>query len=264
MIDSDFSRSSDFPNAFSPCASAIRRGSFILALLIITVAARAADFQAANQLYDAGKFGEAKQEFEQLVQDGKAGANVFYNLGNANQRLGAPGPAMLAYERALALDPGHPEARANLDLLHRQNSARLWQPSWRDRALPGRNVDLYIAAATIAGWLAVFCFVLIVTTSRREKGGLWFGAIAGLLAAAYTGAGVWHLEKRRALAIVIAKEAEARLAPAKSAGPAGMLPAGSQVRVLSERGDWIYCELPGEGRGWLPIGTLERVRLAKT
>ncbi len=42
------------------------------------------------------------------------------------------------------------------------------------------------------------------------------------------------------------------------------LPAGSQVRVLSERGEWIYCELPGTGRGWIPDGAVERVRPAKS
>jgi tetratricopeptide (TPR) repeat protein len=240
-----------------------RRGLCVLALAIFTVVVHAGDFQTANQLYDQGKFSEAKQHYEQLAQAGEPGANVFYNLGNTNYRLGAPGPAMLAYERALALDPAHPEARANLDLLRRQNGARLWQASWLDRVFPGRKTDIYVAVATVAAWMAVFCFALIVITSRREKAGLWLGAIAGLIVAAYAGAGVWHLEQNRALALVIAKETEARLAPAESAGPAATLPAGSQVRVLSERGDWIYCELPGSGRGWLSAKTLERVRPVK-
>jgi hypothetical protein len=42
------------------------------------------------------------------------------------------------------------------------------------------------------------------------------------------------------------------------------LPAGSQVRVLSERGEWVYCELPGMGRGWIPDGAVERVRPARS
>jgi len=32
-------------------------------------------------------------------------------------------------------------------------------------------------------------------------------------------------------------------------------------RVLSARGDWIYCALPGQGRGWISAKALERVRL---
>jgi tetratricopeptide (TPR) repeat protein len=233
---------------------------FAITLTFVFTAANAGDFHAANQLYDQGKFTEAKQHYEQLAEAQPPSANVFYNLGNTNHRLGAPGPAMLAYERALALDPTHPEARANLALLHRQNGSRLWPESWLDRAFPGRNADVYVAVATIAAWLAIFCFALIFVRSCGEKFGLWLGGIAGLIVAAYAGTAVWHLGKNRALAIVVAKEAEARLAPAESAGPAGTLPAGSQVRVLSERGDWIYCELPGSGRGWFPATSLERVR----
>jgi hypothetical protein len=79
--------------------------------------------------------------------------------------------------------------------------------------------------------------------------------------AIYSAAAVWHLRGSEMLAIVLAKEADARLAPADRAGLAEKLPAGSRVRVLSERGAWTYCELPGSGRGWLPSDALERVYL---
>ena len=41
---------------------------------------------------------------------------MFYDLGNAYYRLGNFGKAILNYERALALEPRHPEAQANLRL----------------------------------------------------------------------------------------------------------------------------------------------------
>jgi hypothetical protein len=53
----------------------------------------------------------------------------------------------------------------------------------------------------------------------------------------------------------------ARFAPADRAEVAQALPEGSQVRVLSERGAWIYCTLPGKELGWLPAQSLERVRI---
>lgn len=241
-------------------------GVLAVALLLAAISGRthAADFQSANQLYDQGRFSEAKQHYEQLVEARTWSANLFYNLGNANYRLGAPGPAMLAYERALAIDPAHAEARANVSLLRRQSGARVWPGSWMDRIFPGHRVDIYAVLASAGGWLAIFCLAAIVFTPRGEKVGRWLGAVSGLLLAIYAGAALWHFGKSRHAAIVIASEAEARLAPAQSAGPAGTLPAGSQVRVLSERGDWIYCALPGAGRGWLPAGTLARIQPGET
>jgi tetratricopeptide (TPR) repeat protein len=206
-------------------------------------------FQTANQLYDREvQRGEAA--LEQLAQAGEPGANLFYNLGNTNYRLGAPGPAMLAYERALALDPAHPEARANLDLLRRQNGARLWQESWLDRVFPGRKTDIYVAVATVAAWLAVFCFAVTVITSRREKAGLWLGAIGAHRRCVRARAS--GTEQNRALALVIAKKTEARRACGR--GPAAAAASGSQVRVLSRQGDWIYCECRARDAAGFPPG----------
>jgi hypothetical protein len=39
------------------------------------------------------------------------------------------------------------------------------------------------------------------------------------------------------------------------------LPPGSEVKILSTRGDWIYAALPNSLRGWIPAKNAERVRL---
>ena len=92
-----------------------------LALLCGRALAGGGDFEGANQAYDQGKFSEAKAGYEKLAEAGEWSANLFYNLGNADYRLGATGRAMLDYERALALYPAHPEARANLAVLRNLN-----------------------------------------------------------------------------------------------------------------------------------------------
>jgi hypothetical protein len=40
-----------------------------------------------------------------------------------------------------------------------------------------------------------------------------------------------------------------------------VLPAGSEIKILSERGDWIYAALPNDQRGWIPASAAERVRM---
>jgi len=231
-----------------------------LAILALCSAARAGDFETANDLYDQGKYAEAKQRYETLVDAYAAGANVFFNLGNAEHRLGSEGRAILNYERALALEPGHPEARANLDLLRRQTGAKLSNLSWAEKVVASRSLSLWIVAASLTGWLAIFGGGLIATSVRVEKGGLWLVTLIGVVGVALSGAAVWMELKNRTLAVITAKQTEARLAPAVSSGVAEALPAGSRVRVLSERGPWIYCELPGRGRGWVAQEAVGRVR----
>jgi tetratricopeptide (TPR) repeat protein len=237
----------------------------LLALVLGSGPLRASegDFDAANKAYDVGKYAEAKEGYEKLVESGDWSANLFYNLGNADQRLGATGRAILDYERALALDPSHPEAQANLALLRKQTGARERSAVWQDTVFAGRALDVWTIVAAVSGWLALFLLVPIFTCRRPDKGGLWLGLLASLLLCGYAAGVLWWRGQDQTLAVIVAGKTEARLQPADSAGLAEALPAGSRVHVLSERGEWIYCLLPGAGRGWIPRPALEQVRINK-
>ena len=228
---------------------------FSLWLAMLTSTVRAGDFDEANQLYDAGKFGEARQAYEGLAGRGEWSANLFYNLGNAAYRSGAPGKAVLNYERALTLDGAHAEARATLTWLREQTGAKTAERRWWEYAYPVLPGDVFAVFAAVAFWGGVFLVV------RRRSFG-W--AVLAFLVAGYAALGVWRADREGTIAIITAKETLAKLAPADRAGLAEALPAGSRVRVLSERGEWVYCALPGGGRGWIAEPQLQRVRLKKS
>ena len=117
----------------------------------------------------------------------------------------------------------------------------------------------FAVVGTVAFWGGVFAVAGVV--SRRR----FFGwAAFAFLLAAYAGVGVWRTDQERAVAIVTGKETSAKLAPADRASLAEPLPEGSRVHVLSERGEWIYCGLPGGGRGWIAERQIEKVRLTKS
>jgi hypothetical protein len=63
------------------------------------------------------------------------------------------------------------------------------------------------------------------------------------------------------LAIVTGENVEARLATADNANRVLTLPAGSEIKIVSQRGDWIYAALPNNLRGWMPANSAEQVRL---
>ncbi len=219
-----------------------------------------AGFEAASRAYDEGKYAEAKAGYEKLVEAGDLSANLFYNLGNAEHRLGATGRAMLDYERALGLEPAHPEAQANLALLRKQTGAKQKAAVWQDQFFMIQAVDRWTLVAAVCAWIAVFGLILIWTSRRVEKPVLWLITLTSLLLGCYVVGGLWWRGQDRNLGVVVAKQTEARLAPADSAALAEALPAGSRVQVLSERGEWVYCALPGAGLGWIPRQAVERVR----
>ena len=112
----------------------------------------------------------------------------------------------------------------------------------------------------MACWAAIYLGAALLVSNRRESLLPWAALAAALCVTAYAGVALWLDWERQSLAIVTSLEAVARLSPADRAGIAEKLPAGSRVLVLSERGDWIYCQLPGDQRGWLPGGSAERIR----
>src|SRR5947208_2873709 len=69
------------------------------------------------------------------------------------------------------------------------------------------------------------------------------------------------LNYERALAIVTGKDVQARLATADTANSVLALPPGSEIKILSVRGDWVYAALPDNLRGWIPAKDAEQVRL---
>ena len=236
--------------------------------LVFTIASSAiaqtnADFTTANQEYAQGHFKEAISGYEALVRAGQLSANLFYDLGNAYFRTGDFGRAILNYERALALERHHPEATANLQIARDEARALELQQSWPERYLQFASANQYCIAAAIAFWLAVFAVVMLIF-ARRRSGALIAAMILCLLVGAGAIYAMYTLEggsNGSALAIVTGKDVQARLATADTANSVLALPPGSEVKILSTRGDWIYAALPNTLRGWIPAKDAEQVRL---
>ncbi|MGC3988716.1 MAG: hypothetical protein QM796_03315 [Chthoniobacteraceae bacterium] len=239
------------------------RLSCLLVLLASMLCLRASspdvEFSTANAAYTAGKFTEAKQGYETLIGNGDFAANLFYNLGNAEWRLHEAGRATLAYERALAIQPNAPEARANLAFVQKQTGSRLFPAKSWEVIFPSINLSTLAWALVLAIWVALLS--LLALWLRWMQDGTWAGlaVVVALLAAAYFGAAIVQGEKRMHSAIVVAAKVDARYAPADNSPLADTLPAGSEVRILQNSGEWTYCLLPGEIRAWLPTAAIESI-----
>jgi len=216
---------------------------FVIALGCVTARPARADqnpvFEKANQDYSAGHFQAAVDGYQNLVGAGQRSANLFYNLGNAWFRLGNLGEAILSYERALALDPHHPEAAANLALVRDDARALELKRDWLDRYIEAGTATQYSIAASIAFWLAAFCVTRFFFL-RRRSAALAFLLGFSFVVFASAAFALYSLEtgsRGRALAIVTGKKIEARLATADNANSVLALPPGSEIKVLSQRGD---------------------------
>jgi tetratricopeptide (TPR) repeat protein len=222
-----------------------------------------AQFARANQEYAEGKFREAISDYEAIAQAGDLTAALFYDLGNAYFRTQDFGRAILNYERAQALEPNHPEAQANLRIARDEARALELVPGWPERFGQFVSLNQQTMAATILFWTGSFLLVTFIFLQRRRKSVLAL-SLCSLVAATLLIFAIIATENGstgRSLAIVTNGETQARLATADTAATVLVLPAGSEVKVEQQRGDWAYAVLPNNLRGWIPAKNIELVRL---
>jgi tetratricopeptide (TPR) repeat protein len=241
--------------------------NFVAAIVALFVASTVfaqsgADFAKANEEFAQGHFKEAIAGYEALISAGQWNPNLFYDLGNAYFRTKDFGRAILNYERALALDRHHPEAKANLQIARDEARALELQPSRLERYLQLASANQYSVVAVVAFWLMIFAAAAMIF-ARRRSAALAL-SVCCLLVCAFAAWATYVLEcgnEGRALAIIVGKDVEARLATADTANSVLALPPGSEIKILSTRGDWTYAALPNDLRGWIPAKQAEQVRL---
>ena len=115
------------------------------ALLAILLAADVPQlFSDANAAYLSGDLARASASYEALVAEGMTSSELETNLGAAWLRQGKRGLAALHFERALVLDPGDDDARADLLEVRRGNVDKLEGESEEGEA--GHDVLLQVKA----------------------------------------------------------------------------------------------------------------------
>lgn len=220
-----------------------------------STADRTAAFARAERLFAAAAAAEPS-----------AGAELWTNVGTSALQAEHLGTAILAYRRALVLDPDHRHAQQNLA------HARTLLPVWVPRPESGGFLDSFLAyeKSLSAG-------------ERRGAAAVSFLVAAAMLGAALaTGSGalrlftvfpllVWGLlVGAEALAPAdrggvltagetVARAADSRNAPARFSEP---LPAGTEVTIAEMRGDWTRVVLADGRDAWVNSAAVAAVDLA--
>ena len=201
-------------------------------------------------------FTDAQQQLRSLVQQAPNTPDLLTDWGNA--ALGAQdlGSAVLAYRRALSLDPGHQRAGKNLAWIRDRTPSWLPRPS-TDSALDSLffwHHSFSVVQRQLIGAAAfALAVLLMVPWSRTAQAGRRRLAI-GLLAiwVASTGSALFSSSQDQAGVIIndgsVLRSADSLGAPPAFGNP---LPAGAELRILEIRDDWTRVELHDGTLGWV-------------
>ncbi len=257
-----------------------RRTLLALALLAIALPAAGDDGLLAQQAIDAytrgldaedrelrlESFRRAERLFAKLAADGARSAALYTNLGNAALQAERLGPAVLAYRRALRVDPGSARAQQNLE------HARAQLPGWVPRPEPAGPLDSFFfwhrsvprSQRVLAGAVSFALAALLVAAGIRWRqstlrnaavlpGLAWIALLASLAldpAARALDEAVLTADE------AVARAADSALAPSAFPQP---LPGGVELRILEDRTPWLRVRLANGRDVWLHGASVTRV-----
>lgn len=236
----------------------------ILIIFLALIAHVRADdsFGKANADYRAGRFGEAAERYEALLERDGPRVSVLQNLGSAYHRLGEDGRAIVAFERALLLKPNDADLKANLKLVRDRAAVfSATEPSgWTDPAgWMSRRSWSWLVFAGVAAWpVAAVWWVGFRGRSRR-----WLALPAAVVGTALAAGSWWAVEKNAGIesrAVIVADPAKVRLSPFESADEKGTLAEGREVVVGEARDGYVWVnEAEASTEGWVLESEVEPV-----
>jgi len=211
-------------------------------------------------------FRKAERLFARAAEGGASNPELYTNLGNAALQAEHLGAAVLAYRRALAIDPDHSRAVQNLEF------ARTLLPEWVPKPEAGGLLDsFFFWHKTLAGSdRALGAAIAFAIGALLWAAAIRFGQSA-LRTAAILPALVWAALSVSVVvdvhgtqhddAVVIADETVARaadsaLAPSTLPAP---LPGGVEVRILERRSPWTRIRLANGRDAWVAESALMTV-----
>jgi hypothetical protein len=211
-------------------------------------------------------FRHAERLFAAAVDAGVQNAELYANQGNAALQAERLGTAVLGWRRALLIEPGHARSLQNLD------HVRGLLPEWVPTPPRGGLLDSFFfwqtassrasraRAAAVA--FALAALGLAGSVYSRSSGARYLAVLAALawgtlvLSLVFDPARNAHRE-----GVIVAEEAVARAAdsinaPQRFGEP---LPAGTEVKILENRGGWVQIELHNGRNAWVLAAAVEPV-----
>jgi hypothetical protein len=202
-------------------------------------------------------FRRAEQGFSALIEEGLATPALYTNLGNAALQAGDLGQAVLAYQRALRLDPAAATALQNLAHLRSLLPAWVPRPSGSEGGevlLVYRRVPSALRSLLAAGCFALAAFCVVASQRRPEgpwrglaivTGVVWLGLVASVV---LDGSGEGGEAAVLTAAETPARSSDSARAPLAFPDP---LPQGVEVERLEVRGDFARIRLANGRDVWV-------------
>lgn len=250
-----------------------RKHIIFLILLILSAVTtfsqeeRSQKFTKGVELYTAGNFQEALNEWMEIYQTGYRSASLNYNIGNAYFKLNNIPGAVLFYERALLFKPGDENINYNLQISKTlivdkfDEIPQLFFVRWFDfisLMLPVNGWAL-LSVITFILFLVMLSLYIYSSKYRIKVFGFWIALFFLFISASSLAFSLRNktlvYDSRKA--VIFSPSVNGKSSPDNSGTDLFVLHEGSKVTVEDEVGEWFEIKLTDGNKGWVPSNSLE-------
>lgn len=218
-------------------------------------------FREANTAYaEAKDYETAVKIYNELLERRGPSVELYQNLGNSHYKLKNWGLSRLNVERALALEPNHPDLLNNLGVLLAQIGIEPKTLSPVQKLLTKFHPNVwFIASWVILSFPLFYLLLRILINFRSPPNQLEWKSHKGLVLAGivffvllFTAARL--SSTRQNAGIVIADEIPLKQSPFEKATDVYETYNGELLNILEEHDNYYFCSVPGleNQRGWIP------------
>ena len=227
-------------------------------------------FEKANALYNDGKYAEAIDTYDVILDNGNHSADLYFNLANAHYKLNNIAPSIYFYEKALQLAPNDADIKNNIAFAENMTIDAI-------DVIPDAGFSKLLKSVTnkmsFDGWAKasvglVFCFVILFliyyfayfTMSKRIA---FIGSLTALALVCITLAFAFHkynLDKKDNPAIIFVQESKVKSDPNNRSEESFRLHEGTKVQVIETYNDWKKIRLSDGKTGWVVSGDIKLLK----
>ncbi|MBQ8224116.1 MAG: tetratricopeptide repeat protein [Bacteroides sp.] len=220
-----------------------------------------------DSAYMQKDYASAIQVYETLLQQGEA-AELYYNLGNSYYKTENLGKAILNYERALLLQPGNSDIRANLEIARAKTVdnvvaiPELFFVTWFKALINCLSADAWAKLGVVLFCLFLLAIVLYLFSNKLmyRKLGFSFGIF---LFIAVILINIFALKQKQSLvernqAVILSPSVVVRSTPSDNGVSLFVLHEGHKVEIKdNSMSSWKEIRLSDGKVGWVPVSSIE-------
>ena len=223
--------------------------------------------EQADSAYVQEKYKLAVELYQQAIQQDGVSSNLYYNLGNAQFKQGELAQAILAYERALRLDPRNEDIKHNLrfaqsritdDIKDNDFFLSSWAKAVRNSA--SEEVWRWVSVGLfVLGLIGILLFLLSPILWLRKSA--FYIALLALFISLCAGLNARSLHQRDTLrneAIIIQGIVNAKSSPDRSGTDLFTVHEGTKITIRETIGEWANIRV-AQYEGWIELRNLERI-----